>query len=135
MDLDFDALVEASHSGVNKTGEQALWKAAMSLSEWYFVARNAGDDPEPLIGAVEGAPHLIAFTDEQRAQEFASRRPASKVAADAPILCMDVPDAVDYCKQLMETQVEGLLFNSGKYAFQAGLSRIVDMWGRYNPSR
>lgn len=131
MDADFDALADASRSAVNKTGEHVLWKAAMALPDWFFIADQPGDDAEPLVAAVDGVPHLLAFTDENRAEEFSRSRAAKRGAAPTPVLNMGVADAAAYCKDLMQTKVDGVLFNSGKYSFQATLSRIVDMHARY----
>lgn len=128
---DFDVLAEASRDAHNKVGEQTLWKAAMALPQWYFIADQAGDDAEPLVAAVDGIPHLLAFTDEARAELFARDRARKKGGAATPVLNMDTADAAAYCKDLMQTKVDGVLFNSGKYAFQAALSKVVDMHSRY----
>ena len=131
MDQDFDALAEAARSAVNKTGEHSLWKAAVALPEWYFVADRAGEDAEPLVAAVEGVPHLLAFTDEERAEAFSKSRAVKKGGGATPVLSMPPADAAAYCKDLMQTKVDGVLFNSGKYSFQASLSQVVDMHSRY----
>lgn len=132
MDADFDALADAARSAVNKTGEHALWKAALSLPDWYFVADQPGDDAEPLVAAVDGVPHLLAFTDAGRAEAFSDSRAQKRGGAPTPVLNMGVADAAAYCKDLMRTKVDGVLFNSGKYSFQATLSQIVDMHSRYS---
>jgi hypothetical protein len=132
---DFTALVEASRMAHVKTGEHNLWKAAMHLPAWFFVATGAEEDAVPVVGIVDGKPHLLAFTDEEQAEAMAKRRAAKKGSAAgagaAPILNMDVADAVAYCKDLIPHGVEGVLFNSGVYAFQASLSRIIDMHRQY----
>jgi hypothetical protein len=131
MDHDFDALVDGARDAHSKVGEHTLWKAAMSLPCWYFVADVPGEEGEPLVGAVDGVPHLLAFTDEERAEVFSKHRASQRGGVPTPVLNMDVADAVDYCKSLMETKVDGVLFNNGKYSFQAALSKIVDMHSRY----
>ncbi|MDX2132909.1 MAG: hypothetical protein SFY69_12735 [Planctomycetota bacterium] len=145
MDTDFDALVEASRQGQNKMHEQALWKAAMNLPTWYFVARGAGEDAEPLLGALEGKGSLLIFTDEDRAADFAKRRlmRASDVrgasrdpaSVEGQVLNMDVPDAVEYAKDLAKAGVEWALFNSGGYAFQTSLIDLGDKFTRYAAGR
>lgn len=134
MSDDFDALVEQSRSAVNKLGHQALWKAAMALDAWYFLGQGHGDDTEPMVAALEGRPTLLAFTDEDRAVDFAKRRAQAKGGSMAPILNMDIPDAVEYCKQLRDLGVDGVLFNSGAYSFDSGLTAVMDMFGRYRPA-
>ena len=78
MEPDFDALADGARSAVNKTGEHTLWKAVMALPAWYFVGDRAGDEAEPLVAAVDGEPHLLAFTDPERAGAFSRYRAAQR---------------------------------------------------------
>ena len=126
MDVDFDALVEQSRSAVNKLGEQALWRAAAGLEAWFFIGQGHGDDAEPMVASLNGRPTLLAFTDEDRALEFAKRRAQAKGGSIAPILAMDVPDAAAYAATLREAGVEGVLFNSGAYSFECTLTALAE---------
>jgi hypothetical protein len=132
MGPELDALAEAARSVQNKVGEQNLWKAVMALKVWYFIARGEGDDAEPMVASVEGRPQLLAFTDEDRAEAFA-RHIEGKRGARPGLLEMDVPDAVEYARELEGLKVETILFNSGEYAFSCSMTRLGDMWGRYRP--
>lgn len=115
--MDFDALVETARMGMNKTGEFALHQAVLSIPTWYFVAQGEGDEVEPLIGVVEGVPHILAFTEEFRAAGYADILGRQRGGAAPGVLSMDVPDALDYFKVLAQHKVEGVAFNSGDYAF------------------
>jgi hypothetical protein len=131
MGPEVDALAEAARSVQNKVGEQNLWKAVLALRVWYFIARGEGDDAEPMVASVDGRPQLLAFTDEDRAEAFA-RHIQSKRGGEAPgLLEMDVPDAVEYAKELEALDVATILFNSGEHAFSCSMTRLKDMWGRY----
>ncbi|MCC6426919.1 MAG: hypothetical protein IT435_08860 [Phycisphaerales bacterium] len=132
MQQDFDALVAGSRSGVNKAGEHDLWKAAIALPEWCFISSAAGDDAEPVIGAVGGRPYVLVFTEESRAIEFSKRRATQRGVEDVPVLTMAVAEAIEYFRALRDAGVEGALFNSGEYAFQAPLTNIWDMHSRYS---
>lgn len=142
---DFDALCTASLNVQNKLGEQDLWKKAINLPTWYFVARGSGDDAEPVIGTLGGGSHLLAFTDEERAANFARIRAmrASDVRGGARspealgglTLEMDVPDAVEYCHDLAKAGVESVLFNSGEFQFHCSLIQLVDRFKRYREGR
>jgi hypothetical protein len=131
MDTDFNALVEASRSAVNKTGVHDLWKAAIALELWYFVANGTGDDAEPIIASYEGKPHILVFTDETRAVDFSRRRSAQHASGDAPILHMEPSEAIEYFHSLREAGVEGALFNTGPTGFHTSLGSIIDMHTRY----
>lgn len=137
---DFDELVERSRMVANKLGEQALWKAAMNLESWYFVGSGPEGEEAPAIGALEGRPYVLVFTDEDRASDFSRRRSMKQLdvrsggrdpgAMSGAVLNMDVPEAVEYLRQLKEGGVEGALFNSGAYAFQCSLPELIDRHGR-----
>ncbi|MBI1190420.1 MAG: hypothetical protein GC200_07050 [Tepidisphaera sp.] len=137
---DFDELVERSRMIANKLGEQALWKAAVSLESWYFLGAGPEGDEAPAIGSLEGKPFVLVFTDQDRASDFGRRqnmrrsdaRGASRSAEemDPLVMNMDLPDAIDYMRQLKDAGVEGALFNSGAYAFQSSLIELIDRYER-----
>ena len=122
--MDFDALVETARMGMNKTGEFALHKAVLSIPTWYFIAQGQGDDVQPLVGAVEGVPHVLAFTEEFRAAGYADILGRQRGGSAPGVLNMDVPDALDYFKMLAEHRVEGVAFNSGDYAFAITFTQL-----------
>lgn len=131
MEPDFEALVIASRMAHTKTGLHDLWKAAIALPAWYFVAGSSEPDAEPIIGSVSGKPFVLAFTDEPQAAEFTKRRAAHRGNVDTPVLHMEPGDAVQYFKSLREGGVEGVLFNSGMHAFESSLVDVIDMYSRY----
>lgn len=122
--MDFDALVETSRMGMNKTGEFALHKAVLSIPAWYFIAEGEGDDVEPLVGVVGGVPHVLAFTEEFRAAGYADILGRQRGKPAPGVLSMDVPDALDYFKMLAQHKVEGVAFNSGDYAFAITFTQL-----------
>jgi len=145
---DFDALCTAAQNIQNKLGEQELWKTAVALPTWYFVARETGDEAEPVIGTLDRASHLLIFTDEERAANFARMRAmrasdarGSDRSTDAirdgtaGTLEMDVPDAIEYCRDLAKAGVESALFNSGEFQFHCSLIQLVDRYKRYGNAR
>lgn len=139
---DFDELVERSRMVANKLGEQALWKAALNLESWYFVGSGPEGEKAPAIGALEGRPYLLVFTDEDRAADFSRRQLMKRSdargsgrdgeAMSGSVLNMDVPEAIEYLKELKAGGVEGALFNSGAYAFQCSLPELIDRHRRYS---
>jgi len=130
-DSEMDALAHASRNVQNKTGEQNLWKAVLTLPGWYFIGQGKGEDVEPLVARVGGRPTLMAFTSEDRAEAFSRHLAAKQSGAKPEVLNMDVADAVEYCQQLFELGVETVQFNSGDYGFTSGMVRLKDMLGRY----
>lgn len=131
MATDIDALAQSSRSVQNKSGEQSLWKAVMGLRVWYFVAQGQGDEAEPMVAQVDGRPQLLAFTEEERAEAFARHLQSRRGGAMPGVLEMDVPDAVEYAKELESLDVESVLFNTGEYAFAGSPTRLRDLYSRY----
>ncbi|TVS06600.1 MAG: hypothetical protein EA423_05365 [Phycisphaerales bacterium] len=129
---DFDTLVDATRMAHNKNAEHELWRRCLALEHWYCIGVGEGEEMQPLIAAVEGKPHLIAFTDEERAHEFGRRLAAKKGGAVPTVIHMEVDDAVDYCRVLYEyhPEVHGVHFNDGGYAFDCLMSELIDRWGR-----
>lgn len=122
--MDFDALVEAARMGMNKTGEFALYKAALALPTWYFIAHGEGDEAEPMVGVVEGVPHVLVFTEEFRAAGYADILGRQRGTSAPAVLSMDVPDAMEYFAVLAQHKVEGAAFNSGNYAFAVTFTQL-----------
>lgn len=130
MATDFDALAHAARNIANRTALHDLWKAALLLDEWFFVASDDGDDACPVVGISDGKPHLLAFTDDQRASEFSAARAIKRGIAATPILSMSVEEAVAYLYELRE-QVDGIVMNSGEYGFSSQPAALCDMCKRY----
>lgn len=130
MATDFDALAQAARNIANRTALHDLWKAALLLDEWFFVASDDGDDACPVVGISDGKPHLLAFTDDQRASEFSAARAIKRGIAATPILSMSVEEAVAYLYELRE-QVDGIVMNSGEYGFSSQPAALCDMCKRY----
>lgn len=130
MSHDFDALVEDSRDARNRAGHQALWKAAVSLPQWFFVADQIGDDAEPIVAAFEDKPHLLIFTDEDRATAFSEARAAKRGEEPTTVLTMDLADAVAYVRSIA-SHVPAVLFNTGENGFAAVPTAVVDAFNRY----
>jgi hypothetical protein len=130
MQPDFDAMAHAARSLVNKAARHDLWKAALHLDEWYFVGVDHAGEAEPLVGMYEGRPYLFAFTDGERAEEFANARAARKGGDAGVLLTMPPSDAVEYLVEIRE-QVDGILINSGEFGFTSEPMDLKDMRDRY----
>lgn len=67
-----DALSDAVKASGGALGHQtALWRAMFGLERWFFVARGTMPEVGPLVGVVDEAPSLLAFTTGARARQFA----------------------------------------------------------------
>ena len=127
MNPDIDALAVAARNIVNKVGEQALWEAVVALEQWYFVGVGEGEDLMPMVAMFDGRPQLIAFTDEERASEFASASGTRKGRGPLPVLNMEPLEAVEYLVELKDV-VHGIGFNPGETGFSAEPMRLRQMF-------
>lgn len=134
-DTEIDALSMAARNVQNKVGEQALWRAAVTLPEWYFVSQGSAEDAEPMVARMGGKPKLLAFTSEERAEAFVRHlqaRPGGGGNINGGVLNMGVPDAVEYCQQLFDSGVDTIHFNPGDYEFSSGMIALKDRLSRYS---
>lgn len=129
MAVDFDVLVENARMGQSKEGEHALWRAAFGLPVWFFLGVGEGEDMQPLCAVSNGLVQLLAFTDEERADAAAAARGDKEPAV---VVHMDVPEAIEYCRQLDQSeQVSGVFFNNGAYGFGASLLHVIERHKRF----
>jgi len=129
---DFDALALDAHQGHTRiVGERAFVTAALSIEAWYMIGvapSEAPDELEPLIAPVQNAPHVLVFTDEERAEAFARARAEKRSEpSPAPVLHATPIEAVEYLESLREAGVQGAHFNDGKNAVTCDSARISDL--------
>ena len=129
---DFDALALAASQGHTKVvGERVFVRAALSLEAWYMIGvapDDAPDELEPLMGRVQQAPHLLVFTDEERAEGFARARATQRGETEpAPVLHMPPADGLAYLESLREVGVQGVHFNDGQASFTCDAARVHDI--------
>jgi hypothetical protein len=128
---DFDALAHAAHTGTSKVGEREFVRAALTLDAWYLIGvapDDAPDEPEPLIAAIDRAPHLLVFTDEERAAGFARARAKKRAEPEpAPVLHMGPADALGYMDDLRTAGVDGVHFNDGEHSVSLTLVRALEI--------
>ncbi len=131
---DFDALAHAAHTGTSKIGERDFLQAALGLDAWYMIGvapEEAPDEVEPLIAAIDRAPHLLVFTDEERAEGFARARAQQRGESEpAGLLHMPPEDAVAYLRDLREAGVDYVHFNDGEHSVSCKALRVIEIAGQ-----
>lgn len=61
MNTDFDALSLAARNVANRNALHELWKTALQLESWFFIAVDHSEDAPPVVGISDGKPHLLGF--------------------------------------------------------------------------
>jgi hypothetical protein len=125
MTPDHKQSASPANTGAPKQSEQDALRSALKLEQWYFIG--AGDGAEPVIGIVDGKPHLMAFTDPESAFEMAQRRASRQnfAACPPPIISMPLADAIALCRRLMNVGIAGVVFNNGT---KAPMPKVLDAY-------
>lgn len=105
---------------------EQLWAAVYALPSWYTVARP--DSTQSFVGVVDNQPFLMAFTDKQRADQFARRQGFIDAAGSTTILALPVNGVVQMADQYRDQGIFGILFNDGPAGFFAPLTNLLPMW-------
>jgi len=126
---DFDALGHAAQQGNTKiVGERDFVRAAMTLDAWFMIGVAPDDAPgelEPMIARVQGAPHVVLFTDSDRAEGFARAHAEKRGDAAPPPTLEATPDeAAAFVLSVREHGVQGAHFNDGPACVTIDAARI-----------
>lgn len=124
-----DALSHAARAaGSDVDAQTALWQAMFELDRWYFVARGTLPDVAPLVGVVDGAPSLLAFTTGARARDFALASGFTEEEA-GQVLGVPTSNVLDLCDQFTTQGVERLVVDQGVLGFFAPLGQLRPIHG------
>ena len=128
MTADFDALSAEGKRTQSQAAMAQLWAAVYALPSWYFVIRPERQPVSPFVGVVDNQPFLMAFTDKQRADQFARRQGFVDAAGATSILATSVQGMVQNADDYRAQGVFGILFNDGPNGFFAPLTNLAPMW-------
>lgn len=118
-------LMEAAARG--ESGSMSpLWSETYRCDQWCFVSRApiGATTFQPFCGVVDGHPTVFAFTDDNRACEFA-RKQQLMVEDMVPILAIARDTAIAQVLGLQSSGVERIQFND---AYFAPLSNLLPMY-------
>ncbi|MBV9788761.1 MAG: hypothetical protein JOZ51_11335 [Chloroflexi bacterium] len=128
MTADFDALAAEGKRTQSEAAMAQLWAAVYALPSWYFVIKPERQPVSPFVGVVDNQPFLMAFTDKQRADQFARRQGFVDASGATSILATPVQGMVENAEQYRAQGVFGILFNDGPNGFFAPLANLTPMW-------
>lgn len=128
MTPDFDALSAEGKQTQSQASMARLWEAVYALPSWFFVVHPERQPVSPFVGVVDQQPFLMAFTDKQRADQFARRQGFVDASGATSILATPVQGMVQTAEAYREQGIFGILFNDGPNGFFAPLTNLVPMW-------
>ncbi|CAN7489894.1 hypothetical protein [Knoellia sp. LjRoot47] len=119
-----DALSDAVKASGGALGHQtALWRAMFGLERWFFVARGTMPEVGPLVGVVDEAPSLLAFTTGARARQFALDNGLPQEQAEQ-VLAVPSANVLAMCEQLADKGVKRVVVDQGTLGFFAPLDQL-----------
>lgn len=126
---DFDALVETARKEQSEEAVRDLWQSTFDLEKWVFVARGEMPNVQPFIGVIEEKPYLMAFTDTERATQFANQHELTDDEGNSQTIEMPIAGTIQYVAQVAQQGVVGVLFNNGPHGYFASAHDLLRMVG------
>jgi Flp pilus assembly protein TadD len=128
---DFDRLSAfADDAGASIDDQNALFRAAFRLNEWYFVARGELPDVRPYVASnptiAGGAPMVKAFTDTRRLHAYARENALTGPEGDVQILALPVHTILFTTADLETQGVTHIHFNgdAASHGFYIPLAQL-----------
>lgn len=130
---DFDALADLAYnrSTLKPSGREDLinlWAAFFKLDEWLFIvdASEPGLDPNPFVGYVDEKPWFFAFTDSERAHEFAKKYALVDKKGECLYLSLK-PSSALHSLDAAKDKIEGLRINEGPHGWFSPVENAIQI--------
>jgi hypothetical protein len=97
--------------------------ALTSLGHWHFLNLGPAEKPRPADADLDGARHLLVFSEPDRLGELL---PPGRAAAEPfPIISIPVAAAMTWCLDRRADGIAGLLVNPGGDSFAVSLGHLA----------
>lgn len=125
---DIDRLAQYVSGPEDQIGMAALWRAVMTLPQWWFIAVGPAGEESPAAAQVGDDVLLLAFTSGDRAREFAVSREmiGEQDALDA--IALTPQDVVDSADSYRQAEIHGLIFDAHITAFSIPADQLDPVW-------
>jgi hypothetical protein len=97
--------------------------ALAALGHWRFLNLGTVENPRPADADLDGARHLLVFSDPDRIGELVP--PARDSAGPPPVISIPASAAMTWCLDRRADGVAGLLVNPGEDAFAVSLDHLA----------
>lgn len=131
MLLHYRRLDEVAEAARASGDISAYFAAVFTLPYWYFLVggRQPDGNPIPLVGTIDGAHHVFAFTSAERAQAFAAEKNPGQ---PGEILRLPVRTAASIVRQLSTQGIEQVVFDQRQAGITCKAAAAEDVLGSYN---
>lgn len=125
--VNFDELASRARTSNKAEDLNALYKAFLTLEDWYFVTKSKADveNAKPFIGFIDEQPWLYIFTDSEKAHAFSKNTPGFlKEDGSSYFIKMKVVKALKMTFQLGENGVYGIRVNEGENGWYCPIAAL-----------
>jgi len=98
--------------------------ALAALRHWHFLNLGSAEKPRPADADLNGARHLLVFSDSDRIEELLPQDRAA--SGPLPVIAIPVEAAMTWCLDRRADGIAGLLVNPGEDAFAVPLDHLAD---------
>ena len=99
--------------------------ALAGLDEWHFLNVGATETPQAAVAGIDGARHLLVFSDLDRIEELVKQNAG---AAGLEAISIPCPAAMSWCLE----RRAGLLVNPGEDAVSIPLQQLEIFYAEWN---
>jgi hypothetical protein len=97
--------------------------ALAALGHWHFLNLGNAANPQPADADLDGARHLLVFSDPDRITDLVT--PDRDSTAPPPVISIPTAAAMTWCLERAADGIAGLLVNPGEDAFAVPLEHLA----------
>ncbi|MCW2718593.1 hypothetical protein [Pseudonocardia sp.] len=128
---DADELATAVRNDPSAPKVGRLWQAVYGLEHWWLLPTGDAADPRPMVGVVEDATFLLAFTSDRHVKDFASRQGGPVDEAGIPAMSITPKDVTGLAPTVVGQGVAGILLDQGLHSFVAPVTALQALWDQF----
>lgn len=128
VESEIDRLVAQVQGPDDQVGMAALWRVAMHLQNWWFIAVGEEGLESPAAAEVDGQLVLLAFTDAHRARFFAVQQQMIEEGADLAAIALPPVQVVESAADYLSADIQGLMFDSNISGFYLPVDQMRTLW-------
>jgi hypothetical protein len=128
LETETDRLAALVTGPEDQVGMAALWRVAMDLEHWWFIAVGDEGVESPAAAEIDGQLMLLAFTSSVRARDFAVRQ--QMIGADDPLSAIALPpdEVVRSSSAYTSAGIHGLMFDPHVSGFFIPSEQLPVVW-------
>lgn len=112
----------------DQAGMAELWRATMDLPHWWFIAVGDPGNESPAAAEIKGQLMLLAFTESERARNFAVLQQMIGPDDDLNAIALPPAEVVSSAEAYSSAGIEGLMFDAHISGFFIPSEQLPTVW-------